>query len=651
MARLSKEEAFDQINKLLNEKLFYTIRKIIVLKHRDRFIKTSEYTESHRKKVILDRQYRVWYDSVSTFFLPFHALFALEPLVKRENSIREFLAEEVVRVKADYVFDDIEFSAFYPTHFNSTMTKEIEDCIQELKNPAYSHIVDSYIEKKDTERSPHEPLTNAELKYSCFYFYGFEPEYTTSIADILYKAELITDPDTNGWRISDDTVEEIITVLNSTYSEDKVLQFKRTFVDRKVDRFTSECIRPTRINSYYFPKKVADTEEFKAIDFKENRKLESDCLKVYELIFYMTLATQLKNSIYDTSIIEIVVGSKMLREQANAIIEGQENWELLTGRFMKRINSNSSAFQGNTVVLPRIEPETVLSPNDVYAYGYKSKRPPRYGVGRFITQILEKNGIGSNAQQDEIIKKLIASKAVEQIERMLYPQENAIILIEWLREFAPQLISFEYLYEIEDKVSMAIDGDITLSSILQELEQIIESAFEGGGFVAEDSRPSASKIKLVRHIALKHNLEIDESTYQSNAKLDVIIAEYPTPEPIKIGHCPNCNAFVYQNEYISDKGETLYYFSCENFRTDECTFSIWDSYIHKFFSDKAIELFTVEERADALKKIMAKKRGYLFTGFISKNKQPYDAKVLIDSYEDRKTLKEKWQFKLNFVNK
>jgi DNA topoisomerase-1 len=647
-----KKEVEAEINNLLSEKFFSGIRKIIVQQQKEKYIKTTEYIKSSdaEKKERLRLNYKIWFDSVSSFFLSYKTLYALHPIILRELKIREFSSEEVIRVKADYIYDDVEFSLYYPTHFNSSMTKEIEDCISDLKNEKYSHIVDNFISKTDTERSPHEPLTTAELKYSAFYLFGFEPEHVTHLCKKLFNAKLITYPETNGWLISDDIVEDIITVLNQKYPEEKILQHKRVYTDKIVDRYSHECIRPTTISTKYFPKNIESTLEFKSIKLDAEQE-DDDLIKLYEFIFYITLSTQMKNSIYDTSSIEVVVGNNKLKEVANVVMKGEENWEELTGQIIKRLTNNADTNKKQVVVIPVIAPDTILKPLDIYAYSYQSKRPPRYGVGRFVTQVLEKHGIGINDEHDEIIKELINSKAVRLIKTMMHPQENAVILVSWMMEYMPLLLDLEYFSELNEKIDLASNGEITTSSVLNEINRIIEAAFEMSGFEFEDEEPSQAKINLLKAVAQKNNLHINEDIYRSNVKIDMILAKYPMPDPIKIGSCPECNSLVYQKEFSNKiTGEIQYYFSCEKFsKLTGCSFSLWDSYVHKFFSDKAKELFTIEERADTLRKILSKKKGYLFNGFVGKNEKTYDAKIYMEPYKDRDTQQKKWGFALDFV--
>ena len=83
--------------------------------------------------------------------------------------------------------------------------------------------------------------------------------------------------------------------MNEHFGTEKVLQYKRVYKDKNIDRYNQECIRPTVISNNRFPKNLYKLEEFQNINFESERE-RHDANKLYELIFYITLATQMKNS-------------------------------------------------------------------------------------------------------------------------------------------------------------------------------------------------------------------------------------------------------------------------------------------------------------------------------------------------------------------
>ena len=634
---MDKKLIISSIDKVLHERLFSAIKKLSLNNKKELYENTADYknANSETKRNLLDEKYKIWYKTIDTFYLSIYSIFALVPLVKREKQILDFDSKEITVIRVEYqCHDGSEFGASHQTRFTVDMKKEVEDCIAELNNPKYMHIVDNYKPEKDTEKTPHEPLTSATLKYNCFYLFQFEYKYTTLLATLLFNAELITNIDTNGWNIEDDVVEEIITILNYTFKEEQVLQRKRIFDDKVIDRSTS-CIRPINFSEEYTPSKIKNTKEFNDIEFEDGREKE-DAYKLYEFIYNITLSTQLKNSIYDTSTVDIIAGQHKLKQKAHILIQGQDNWELLSGKYINKIRENDNTEQGQSkiIILPEFMQDDILQPLSVYPYTYNSRRPRRYGVGRFAEQILERDGIGNTSEHDDIIADLIDSKAVIQIQKILNPQEISIFFIDWLTNYIPLLTQLDYLKELEEKILAIEYGELSLESVIEELERLIDEAFLNANYKEDFSKPSQAKMNLINSIAIKYQLNLEDDIFESNVKCDMLLALYPTVEPIKVGNCPNCNAVVYQKEYTNTTTkQTNIYYACEKFsKSNGCTFSIWDSKIEKFFSDKGYNLYTVEERKDALKKILPKKRGYLFSGLIDEFKKRYNAKIALQSF-------------------
>lgn len=649
---MKRSDIILEINKVFSLRLFYGLKRILYDIRKEKFTSTEDFQSSanvekeQRLKSFRDKYFK---DS-EHFYLNLHSIFAVYPLFKREEQIRNYDKEDIIRIKADYVYKGIEFSAQYPTAFKKDMQKEIEDTISYLKDKEKNlHIVDTYLPIKDFERKPKEPLTNAEIKFSAFYLFNFQADETTKYLKYLYNAGLITNPDTDGWNIPDEFAEEMITILNQVYKEEEVLQYKRKFIDSSNDR-SNDAIRPTKISMYYFPKNIKESKEFKSIKFESNEEF-ANTFKLYDFIFYITLSTQMNNSIYDKSRVVITVGNKKLTAEANLLIPGQNNWEKLTGSFIGKLNDTND--KGAQVVeIPELKNEQRLEFTDIYPYDVRTKRPPRYGTGRFITQILEKNKIGRNEEHDLIVKNLKDSKAVLEIQKMLYPQEQTYFCMQWIEKNIPSLVDLEYLTEIEEKINLVERGLLTVESIINEMNILIDAAFEKVGYTEENTKPTEKKIKLLNAVAKKYNLKLNPNIYNSNAQIELLLSQYPVSEPKQIGTCPKCNSTVYQNEYVAQNGDSSFYYSCEKFskNANGCSFSIWDSRIYSFFSKRNYETYTVDERADIIKKVLSKKKkGYLFDGFIKADGQEYSAYVKFNEYPNKlKNNRLEWGFDLTF---
>lgn len=653
--KMKEKDVLKQIDNILNLRIYPAIKKMSFNTAKERLKKTSDFKnmsskEQHER---LANYYSEYYKSRETFYLSLYSLYALYPLYQRELKIEEFEAGEIYRIKADYSVNGVEFSANYPAAFSANLQQEMNDCIVELKNKKNNHIVDNFTPIKDAPKPPPHPLTNGELKFSGFYLLGFEMQYTVDLAKMLFNANLITDISSQGWFIDDLYAEEMISILNQKFGEERVLQYKRRFHDEKIDR-TQQAIVPINLSKKYFPLYVKDTKEFQSIDFP-NKNIAEDALRLYEFIFYITLSTQMKDSIYDRSKLKIRVGNKTLLQESNVIIEGEENWEEIAGKLIRRLKENSQ--NGNdeiTVLLPELKVGDILNPIDIYSYKFKQKRPPRYGIGRFFIQILEKNDIAKNELQEELLEDMIKSKAIRVVEKIIYPQESLMVLMEWLEKYIPSFVELEFFYELREKIASVCNGDFTLESLLNEINDLVDVGLRASGYQLEDDIPSEQKIKLVKTIALKNGVSINEDILSSNAKCDLFLSKFPEAEEIKVGKCPSCNGTVFQKEWTNEQGTTFVYFACENFNSkagNRCNFSLWDTHIYKFFSVRAMEFHVVEHRRDALQKVLSKKTGYLFNEFKTKDGKTYPGIVFPEVYYNEKKSKQEWKLSIKFPRK
>lgn len=651
------KEVEEQINKIVHERLFTAIKNISLEQAKELLYSSEEYKRlsPQIKKERADQFYKNFFSTRDTFYLHIYSIFSLYFLYLREKEINEFEDKEIYRVRADYRVDGIDFYAYYPMHFTADMQKEINQVVHYLSNENNTHIVGNYKDKKDVPKSPHHPLTNASLKYSGFYIFNFKPEFTTYLALKLYHAGLITNPNTNGWHIDVKIAKEMIINLSQIYNENEVLQQPRKFIDKKTDR-SAECIRPINVTVPFFPKNLAKNERFNSIKF--DSQSDRDCaLKLYDFIFYITLSTQMKDSIYDRSKLTIKVGEKELVQEANYVIDGQKNWEKLTGNLIKRLNENTDSLDANTTYLPTsfIQGQR-LTPVNVYSYSYNARKPPRYGVGRFVTQILESSNIATNEYHDLIVGDVLFSKACKQVQNILYPQEPMMFLFEFLEKYLPEFTKLDFLETLKERIFNATLGLERVEYILNDINELINKAFTLADYTENDSAPSEQKIKLVRATALKHNIALDENILLSNSKCDIFMSQFPDEEQTKICKCPNCeNGSVIKKEYVSNEGEVLYYFACDKFSKKEgsCNFSIWDSYVYSFFNKKGLSLNTVEDRMDMLKNIATRKRGYLVNDLKSTKNESitYNANILLTQKMNNYNNKLEWGFELKFKQK
>ncbi|MFA6396991.1 MAG: DNA topoisomerase, partial [Sulfurimonas sp.] len=526
------------------------------------------------------------------------------------------------------------------------------------------HIVNFYQSETKEVKPYYKPIALSLLQSKMFYLYHFSIEYTTKIAKRLYHAGLITDPLTSSHHIPPETSIKLIRYLNVKYSEEYVLQHERLYKDSDEDT-TRTAILPTRFEEAYDPENVEHTSEFHRINF-DTVKMRNDAVTMYSLIFAITEWIQMKDAIYDSSILQIRAGNKKLEVKSNCLIDvydpesgtmvEQKCWKGVNEELLCALVAGDEEVQnkGHTVILPKCSFGEVLQMIDVDFSVSKPKRPRRFGVGRFNTQILGAKGIGTAESFHIIQNNLISSGLIAMVKDMMHPNEIAMETIEWCESYAPLFLDEKNVVEYWERLNrIRFDGEDP-QQLINEYEFLINEMMKESGSVSEQSQTlSEGQIKLAKAIVIQKKIRIDnpESFYADPQKVKHLIDLYGNEElkeEEKLFKCPICRqGYVFEKEFIdTETGEVSPYYACEH---HDC-FRIFDSKIDEFFLAKK-KNFDKSERLEALTSIASKQhlknRGYLFSDFIGKNGRTYETKVFIDTFVSQSG-KKSYVLKLDF---
>lgn len=639
-----------KINQMFSTKISKAIKAYAIEKRSTLYKQNSrnvDYSE-------LNKQSRAWHKQLQNFFVLLPTLSGLYWIVKAERHIMEFDPRKIHRIYIQYKKDQVEFTIPYDRVYTDELIQERNDAVEYFKNPANTHRVNFYQTETKDVKPTYKPVVLSFLQSKMFYLYHFSIEYTTKIAKRLHQSGLITEPATSSYYVPAGVSIAIIRMLNEKYGEEYVLQSQREF--KSADEGMT-AILPIHFEAEYFPENVENTPEFKRINF-ESTRMRSDAVKVYELIYAITEWLQMKDAIYDSSILQIKVGNnRILEAKANSLVEvydpeqmkevPQTCWKNKHQALLNALATGSGEPQeeDRPVVLPRCSFGEVLTPAGVNYAVSSPKRPPRYGVGRFNVQILGAKGIGTAESFHIIQNNLVSSGLVVLANTMMNPQQIALETIEWCEKFCPGLLDESLIHEYWDRLGkIRFEGEKP-EQLIGEYDYIVNEILEHAGYVDNNASISEGQIKLAKAIVIQKNIRIDnpDEFFSNHEKVKQLLSIYSIDdlkEETKLFKCPICRqGYVYQKDFINtDSKEISVYFACEH---QNC-FKIFDNKIDEFFIAKKKD-FNADERIEALKNIASKQHlknnGYLFTGFIGKNEKPYDAKVIIDTYLDNKKVK------------
>lgn len=393
---------------------------------------------------------------------------AVRLIVEREEQIRNFVPEKYFKITANFKFDGFTIKAELPDKLNN-----LDEAYYALNKFAISQFVVSDISVKQTKRKPQPPFTTSTLQQEANRKLGFSVTKTMQLAQSLYEAGKITYMRTDSTAISDEAVEKIKNFIIDNFSE-KYYKFREYKTTVKNAQEAHEAIRPTQMVL-----KVSD-------DPAEQ--------KLYELIFYRTIACLMADAIIEKTTINISPSEydKYLVASAEVVkFDG----------FLKIYNYSDldeNADDNTSNLLPPIQIGQKLELVDARASEKLTQQPYRYNEASLVNK-LEELGIGRPStyapiistiqKRNYVVKTNIEGKSLDLIEIVLknsklkettkkeiYGQEKnkfkptdiGILVTAFLKEYFPSIVDYTFTAKIEKDLDQISNGKLEWQELLKD---------------------------------------------------------------------------------------------------------------------------------------------------------------------------------------
>lgn len=527
---------------------------------------------------------------------------ALGLIVQAEEKIDTFIPEYYKRVAVDYFHNNTQFSVKNKLKFTKDKKEELMAFMDKVKKER--HVVHKF-EKQTKDIAPPPPLNAAQLQKSAINQFQLSSKETMKIAKELHEGievdgkiiSLITLPKTNSLYFSDETILQIIQLLQSSYGEEYTFSTKRVY--KGADKNTTqEAIRPVSFEKEFFPKHV-------------RQSLSEEQFKIYELIYQRTIATQMTSAIYDQSELVIVTedGAAQFKETANKMIF--DGWKLI-GK-----NWNLDEFEEREeVVLPdKLLPEEILNPLEIRAYEIKERSPWRYGEGRFITT-LEKYNIADASFISEIQTFLEEKGTIKPINGMLYPLELGKKMYYFMQSFAPWLVDVDFGTKFEQDLKLIQTGEKSKSEVIDEYENLKNETIVKLGYKVHDAQTESWMLDKAKRIASQKKISLPAGIEKESEKLIEFINLHKETIPT-LGKCPLCKeGEIYSMEHG---------YKCN---VSTCSFMLWNTNVSRFFTNfkKNISDETLHKYIEI---ILQKGKCYIDNLYNPKKEKFFDAYVML----------------------
>jgi DNA topoisomerase I len=447
---------------------------------------------------------------------------ALRLIVERELEIEAFTAQEYWSIHLDTHKGADAFTARLTQHrgrkmeqFSVTNAAQHEELVAALVRAAGSTVKVARVEKKPKSRSPAAPFITSTLQQEAVRKLGMSADRAMRTAQQLYEGVdidggtvgLITYMRTDSTSLAGEAVREIRDYVaksfDAPYLPKAPVEYKST---SKNAQEAHEAIRPTSI--------------FRTPD-QLRRHLTPEQARLYEMIWKRTLACQMAPARYDTTGVDIQVGTEETYFRAT----GQT---LVFPGFIAvyQEGADDVAEEGDSR-LPQLEEGESLPVDRIFGEQHFTLPPPRYTEASLVKR-LEEYGIGRPSTYANIISTLLDRQYAVPEKKRLVPTDLGRLVNGFLTAHFGRYVDYAFTAEMEQELDQISNGELDWVKVLREfwgpfVDTLEQKGETGRGVPLPAAEPPASNWKDFAQRVLSQDWQ----------------AAGRPPEP-----CPKCGSIV-----------------------------------------------------------------------------------------------------------
>ncbi len=396
---------------------------------------------------------------------------AVRLIVEREREINAFVSEPWYKVVANFIFtgeDGVEHTIKAELARRLSTKQEAEDFLKKCADATFT--IES-IETKPLKRYPAPPFTTSTLQQESARKLGYSVSQTMMIAQHLYEAGYITYMRTDSVNLSTLALASSRDVIKKLMG-DEYVETRNFTTNTKGAQEAHEAIRPT---------------------YMDNTEIEGNSQehRLYELIWKRTIASQMASALIDKTTVTVSVNNT--KEKFVATGEVVKFDGFLRVYMESHDDEEQSEDSG---MLPVMSKGQTLAYKDITATQRFTQQPTRYTEASLVKK-LEELGIGrpstyaptiSTIQQREyvvkgdrpgeerkydVIKlskgKITESQKTEMAgsdKGKLLPTDTGIVVNDYLTEYFPQIMDYNFTANIEKQFDEVAEGNIEWKSLM-----------------------------------------------------------------------------------------------------------------------------------------------------------------------------------------
>ncbi|MDX1916906.1 MAG: type I DNA topoisomerase [Rickettsiaceae bacterium] len=386
---------------------------------------------------------------------------ALRLICDREAEIEKFITKEYWSILAEALDNKkiiplrlIEFANEKLEKFSIETEERANNIKNKLELVAEWRV--SKIDKKRQKRNPAAPFTTSTMQQEASRKLGFSAKKTMQIAQKLYEgvdlgsetAGLITYMRTDGVHIEAEAIQNIRSHITAEFGKDYLHETTRVFKAKsKNAQEAHEAIRP--INASMTPKSLANI-------------LSADEMKLYDLIWKRTIASQMSNVELETVTVDVASDDNAHVFRASGSIIVFEGFYKLY-----KEGSDEDEEKDENRILPPLEQNQVIDIKDISPKQHFTEPPPRYNEASLVKK-LEELGIGRPSTYASILS-VIQDRAYVRLEKKKFvPEERGRLVTAFLSYFFAKYVEYDFTANLEEELDKIAAGEFKWKDVLSD---------------------------------------------------------------------------------------------------------------------------------------------------------------------------------------
>ncbi|MGE0658081.1 MAG: type I DNA topoisomerase [Reyranellaceae bacterium] len=386
---------------------------------------------------------------------------ALRLICEREAEIEVFRSQEYWSVEVDFLNARNQNLTARLTHLNGQRLDKFDldsetkalAAVEQIEHRVFSVAA---VDRKQVRRNPPPPFITSTLQQDASRRLGFGAGQTMRTAQRLYEGVsiggetvgLITYMRTDGVQMAPEGLSQTRRLIESRYGKELLPEKPRFYSSKaKNAQEAHECIRPTDL--FRTPDDVA-------------RYLDRDQLRLYELIWKRTVASQMESAVLDQVTVDIASADRNVQLRATGSVVREKGFLVLYEE-----GKDEDKEDGEEKILPDVATGENLTRKQTRPEQHFTEPPPRYSEASLVKK-MEELGIGRPSTYASIIEVLQARNYVRLDRKRFIPEDRGRIVTAFLDSYFKRYVEYDFTARLEEQLDDISGGRIDWRQVLRE---------------------------------------------------------------------------------------------------------------------------------------------------------------------------------------